>query len=137
MHIHIVTSGLWLINENLNDIVAIIVIVALFLKGAYLFRRTSCSNTCLKSTMLNARKCLQPPHSLLEDHLEPSIISWRVMFCRSSCSHAFFQGLYRTDNFRQQLLIKKGYVFGRSILCIQFFKGSLLISPLLLPRFDP
>ena len=59
------------------------------------------------------------------------------MFCRSSCSHEFFQGIYRTDNFRQQLLIKKGYVFGRPILCIRFFKGSLLISPLLLPPSDP
>ena len=59
------------------------------------------------------------------------------MFSRSSSSHAFFQGLYRTDNFRQQLLIKKGYVFGRPILCIRFFKGSLLISPLLLPPSDP
>ena len=59
------------------------------------------------------------------------------MFCRSSCSHEFFQGIYRTDTFRHQLLIKKGYVFGRPILCIRFFKGSLLISPLLLPPSDP
>ena len=48
------------------------------------------------------------------------------MFCRSSSSHAFFEGLYRTNNFRQKLLNKKGYVFGRPILCIRFFKAVYL-----------
>ena len=38
-------------------------------KGAYLFHRTSCSNTCLKSAVLNVGKYLQPPHSLLVNML--------------------------------------------------------------------
>ena len=33
-------------------------------------------------------------------------LSSRWFFYRSCCSHPFFQGLYRTDNFCQQLLIK-------------------------------
>ena len=33
-------------------------------------------------------------------------LSSRWFFYRSGCSHPFFQGLYRTDNFCQQLLIK-------------------------------
>ena len=57
MHIHIITSGLWLIRENLNDMFVWGKSLWLhFLKGAYLFHRTSRSNICLKSTVLNARK---------------------------------------------------------------------------------
>ena len=33
-------------------------------KGAYLLYRTSCSNICLKSAVLNARKYVQPSHCL-------------------------------------------------------------------------
>ena len=43
---------------------------------------------------------------LLEDHLEPSIPSWRMIFYRSNFSYVFFQGLW------QQLLIKNSYPAG-------------------------
>ena len=36
-----------------------------FLKGVYLFHRTSCSNFCFKSIVLNAQKHLQRPHSFM------------------------------------------------------------------------
>ena len=35
------------------------------LRLLYFFHRTSYSNICLKSTVLNSRNYLQPPHSLL------------------------------------------------------------------------
>ena len=62
---------------------------------------------------------------LLEDQLVPSTFSCWMIFSWSSCSHPFFQGLCRTDNFYQQLVIKNSYFFGRPILGIQFCKGFL------------
>ena len=59
----IIASGLWIIWEKWR--------VCLFeenhcsFKGAYLFRRTSCNNFCLKSTVVNAQKHLQRSHSFM------------------------------------------------------------------------
>ena len=44
-------------------------IITLSFKGVKLFYRTSCSNICLKSTVLNARKYFYPPNSMLENVL--------------------------------------------------------------------
>ena len=67
--IHVVASGLWLIKEHLNDMPYMFIWGKLLqpcsFKGACLFHRTSCTNICLKTTVLNALKYLQPPHSLL------------------------------------------------------------------------
>ena len=53
----IITNGLCLIRENLKGmLIGRKPLYPCFFKGAYLFRRTSCSNFCLKSTVLNARK---------------------------------------------------------------------------------
>ena len=41
------------------------IVALLFYWGVYLFHRTTCSDICLKSSVLNARKNLQPPHCLL------------------------------------------------------------------------
>ena len=64
--IDIITTGLWLIREKLNDI--FIWGKPLYphsFKASYLFHWISCSNNCLKSTLLNAQKYLQLPHCLL------------------------------------------------------------------------
>ena len=63
--IHIIASGLWLIREKLNMFIWIKPLQPRTFKGAYLFQRTSCSNICLKSVVLNARKYLLPPPWLL------------------------------------------------------------------------
>ena len=68
--IHIITNGLWLIREKLNDMfIGRKQLYPYSFKAYYLFHRTSCSNICLKRVMLNARKYLQPPHGLLVDML--------------------------------------------------------------------
>ena len=46
-------------------------------------------------------------------------VGWFIS--RNSCSHPFFQGLYGTDNFWQQLLIRIATFFGRAILGIRYF----------------
>ena len=62
--IHIITSGLWLIRKKMNMFFWGKLLYSCSFKGAYLFYRTSCGNICLKSTVLNARKYVQPPHCL-------------------------------------------------------------------------
>ena len=62
--IHIITSGLWLIRKKMNMFFWGKLLYSCSFKGAYLFYRTSCSNICLKSAVLNARKYVQPPHCL-------------------------------------------------------------------------
>ena len=75
----------------------------------------------LKRGVATGHSIFWPYWLLLEDHLEPTIFSQRMIFYRSSCSHAFFQGLCGTDNFWKQLLIKNSYFFGSHILGIRFF----------------
>ena len=66
--IHIITSGLWLIREKLNNMfIWRKLLLPCSFKGAYIFPRTSCTNICLKSAVLNARKYFQSPHCLLVD----------------------------------------------------------------------
>ena len=67
--VHVITSGLWLIRESFNVLIWGKPLQPRYFKGTYLLRRTSCSNICLKSTVLNARKYLQPPDSLLANVL--------------------------------------------------------------------
>ena len=69
---------------------------------------------------------------LFEDQLQLSILSCRVPFSRSSCSHPFSQGLQEADNFWQQLLIKNNYFFGRRRSEFQSFTASEFISQLYL-----
>ena len=54
-----------------------------------------------------------------------SHVGWVIT--RNSCSHPFFQGLYGTHQFWQQLLTKNIYFFEKAIIGIQFFQGFVLV----------
>ena len=95
----------------------------IFVKTIYMFSKHHLEPSILESSVsfyfkrgvATGHSFLWPYWLLLEDYLEPSIFWSRVVFYWSSCSHVFFQGLYGTDNFWQQLLIKNNYIFGRPI----------------------
>ena len=83
------------------------------LKGSYLFHRTSCSNFCLKSTVLNVRKHLRPFNfnfTISQQQLR-LFIRYSKFFNRAiahctwkkkvGSSYAFFQ---RCDNYLYRIL---------------------------------
>ena len=124
--IHIIASGLWLIREKLNDMfIWGKPLKTCSFKGVYLFHRSSCSNICLSSAVLNARKYLKPPHCLLVN----------VLICNfnSNCSYSLsvvnfleeqLQTLHLQGWLSEQLLSLKNWYF-RVLIALIFFCGTI------------
>ena len=69
-------------------------IVAMLCWGVCLFHRTSCSNFCLKSTLLNTRKHLQPFYSVMVNIFffkTPLAVKTTYFFQSTFCSRQFFK----------------------------------------------
>ena len=93
----IITSTLWLIRENLKGLfIWWKPLWSCSFKGNYLFHKTSCSNICLKSVVLNVRKHLKPCHSFMMNKL-----IWQ--FHNSSSSYP------KSFSFSKELLLRRSW----------------------------
>ena len=113
--IHIITSGLRLIREKLNDMfIWGKTSYSSSFKGAYSFHRASCSNICLISAVLDARKFLQPPHCFLANKLICNFTTIIAAIYYIKCSKFFWRavvdicickGDFRNNYFLQRIAL--------------------------------
>ena len=103
----IITSDLWLIWGNLKGIfIWVKPLQPCCFKGVYLFHRTSCSNLCLKSIVLNARKHFQLSHLNMT-------ISWQLFtkfskfFIRATVHVCICKDEFRSSYFFQKAALSE------------------------------
>ena len=91
----ILSSRLWLLQENWKSTVVYLrraFAALLFLKGSFWFHRTRYTNFCLKGTMHNVQKYLQPfilPWWLFQ--FDKSSCSCSFLISNSNCTYPFWQ----------------------------------------------
>ena len=117
----IITSGLWFIRQSLKSIIIWEKILrSCSFTGAYLFQRTSCSNFCLKSTVLNVWKHLQLSHIFMVN-----VLIWQ--FHNSNCSYSLcIVNFFKLQGWlSEQLLSPKSSSFGVLTVLI-LFRGTVV-----------
>ena len=117
----IITSDLWLIRQSLKSIIIWEKILrSCSFTGVYLLQRTSCSNFCLKSTVLNVWKHLQLSHFFMVN-----VLIWQ--FHNSNCSYSLcIVNFFKLQGWlSEQLLSPKSSSFGVLTVLI-LFRGTVV-----------
>ena len=103
----IITSGLWLIQENVKGV---FIWEKPYCRPAFLFHRTTCRNFCLKSTVLNAQRHLQPSHFNLAISQQQLQLSIRVNFLEEQLyTFALARAIFGIATFSKELAFRSTY----------------------------